>query len=245
MSPAPRRCILGRPALALFLAAVCSAVSLPLVTAVPPAAADPIVLIDTFGPGDTYDIGGVDTPWMPVAPSPFLIGFRFTPAIDVRLSEVTIAAASLLSDVRTFFPGQSPPATALQFSIRSTVNGVPGAALETFEYAELPLFDQLNPVFSATSEQQPLLGAGLPYWLTASGTDGWAVWNLNSIGHRGPVAITEDFGPCCTIFDDAPTGAFRVTGTPSAAPVPEPTSMLLFGTGLAALGARRWRQRKA
>jgi hypothetical protein len=242
MSPAPRRCMVGRPVLALF-AVVCSAVS-PLTTAVSTAAAEPIVLIDTFGPGDTYDIGGIGTPWMPVGPSPFLIGFRFTPAIDVRLSEVTIAAASLLSDVRSFPSGQSPPAAALQFSVRSTVNGVPGAPLETFEYPNLPRFDQLNAVFSATSEQQPLLRAGLPYWLMASGVDGWAVWNLNNSGQRGPLAITEDFGPCCTIFDDTPTGAFRVTGTPSAAAVPEPTSLLLFGTGLLTVEAKRWRQRQ-
>ena len=176
---------------------------------------------------------------MPVAPSPFLIGFRFTPAIDVRLSEVTIAAASLLSDVRTFYPGQSPPAEPLSSRFESSVNGVPGAALETFALADFPLFNQLKPPSSQPHlSSNPCCVSGLPYWLTAFGTDGWAVWNLNSIGHRGRLP-SLDFGPCCTFSERYPN--WGVSGDWKAGA--GASIVLLFGTGLAALGGRRWRRR--
>jgi len=62
---------------------------------------------------------------------------------------------------------------------------------------------------------------------------------------------TIDFGNTATISFDLPTGVtftsqsgVFLTQSPTADPIPEPSTILLFGTGIAGLGAWRYRKRK-
>jgi hypothetical protein len=71
-------------------------------------------------------------------------------------------------------------------------------------------------------------GGSDAFLVEAGDVFGFRVWTLNNFSGRADLTITD----------------FEVAEADSAAAVPEPTSMLLLGTGLVGLGARRWRQRK-
>jgi hypothetical protein len=89
----------------------------------------------------------------------------------------------------------------------------------------------------------PVLSANTQYWLIASapGPDEEAAWNLNflNMGISGKKAFREDMGTW-NVYDNIPMAAFSVTGTP----VPEPTTMLLLGSGLLGLWGFRRKFRK-
>jgi PEP-CTERM motif len=60
---------------------------------------------------------------------------------------------------------------------------------------------------------------------------------------HGPVAYT---GPSSFVFPGNPRNpGFEGTATPSSAPIPEPTSLLLVGPGLIAIAVRYHRRRRA
>jgi hypothetical protein len=208
------------------------------------ANADPVVVFDNFGPRDSFDIGGPNDPFVPVfsehrdTGAPFFVGFAFTPAHDGVLKSVSVAISS-----RELFG--FGPATAVTLAIRNRgVDGTPQTVLGTLRVNGLsPYGTPYNPL-TAVSENDVMLFAGVPYWLTATTVSGAAVWNFNSVGHTGEISVTEPDG--CCVLEFGTTGAFRVTATPAEAPVPEPSTILLLSAaGTIELFRRRSRARNA
>ena len=133
----------------------------------------------------------------------------------------------------------------------SDASNKPDTVLESFQFTSLPKFGNGQvpgyPILSATSSSNPVLSANSRYWLVispqqTSGIGG--AWNFSSPGVVGWRAFrsspTATWSTSMTnVF--APQGAFRITGDPgSSSVIPEPTTMLLFGTGLIGLtGFRR------
>jgi hypothetical protein len=97
------------------------------------------------------------------------------------------------------------------------------------------------------STLHPALHSGVIYWVAAReviapGGFTSATWGWNSTGDTGTAFSFGGFaGPWATNMSTA--NAFSVEGTDVEA-VPEPASMLLFGTGITGLIARRIRRRR-
>lgn len=196
------------------------------------ADADSIVVFSNLGPGDGFDVGTTESPWIPIASDPFFVGFAFTPTQDVILHDVTVAVSSRRQ------PGQTA-ADAVALAIRNTgPEGRPDQdVLETLHVNGLPPALRPFSPLTATSHSGLTLFAGTTYWLTATTLGGLAMWNFNSVGDVG-MTYVQDASE--SELARAQTGAFRVTGTAVQAPVPEPTSFMLLSFGsLASIFRRR------
>lgn len=181
-----------------------------LVFAMPVSATipSPVVVFDSFGPGNTYLTSVV---WG-VSGAATSGGYRgqaewFTPTVSGTLSSVTLAthrqSGSGLSD---FFIAQD--------------NGSgPGTILESF----LSTANNPNGLLTLNSVSQPMLQAGVKYWLCDEPTDSTTSngWFENSQNYTPGFAFERSewgwstFGP-----PSPPSGVFRVLVTP----VPEPTA---------------------
>jgi hypothetical protein len=120
-------------------------------------------------------------------------------------------------------------------------DGMPGTALETFTSSGPLAGDgSLSTFYSSVN---PLLLAGTTYFLSAATVgvaDGLWYGPYASEDTRLPMAYRVNDGP----WQGGQTSfvhGFRLTGDAPPAPVPEPSTLLLIGTGLAC--AARWRRR--
>jgi len=229
-----------------FLAAI---VSLGLLTATR-VHADPIVLFNTFGPSDTFDLAGGHTVLADPANST-----RFHQDIDTA-NAFRVPAASRLESVQlalsrvpqSGFPGGRQFVSVGQSAdvfLLSDVAGTPGSLMESFHLASVA---NTPAIYTLMSPTRPMLSGGAQYWLAVStGPDPTLIaWHSSGQPISGLVAQRSDNGPWAVtrLFGPFGVDAFRISGV-GVAPTPEPSTLLLLVLSAVILArrGRKWSPR--
>lgn len=190
-----------------------------LVSAAPVATATTVVY-STFGPGDSYSATTGWTIWAQgVAGSYQALACPFTVSGgDYLLDTIDVGILAAASH-------------PVLVSLRAGGATVPGGILESFTLTPV------SGIMSLKSVSQPLLRDGLSYWVAvepgAAAT--FSAWCDAAPQLSGPAAIDRGAG-WSPLLGDWGRPAYRVTGEPVAATVPEPITMISVLSGLTALG---------
>jgi hypothetical protein len=190
-----------------------------------------------FGPGHTfistgYLMGAVTagTPQNQLIASPF---------IPTETATLTDAILAMRSGVLAF-PGNNP----VTVFIESSVAGAPGAIIDTL--TQVGTLSSTASLVDFTCASCSVLDAGTMYFLVAYQPDSETsdAWNLVDLTTKGTVFDNQVGSPTGPWSDDPNSflPAFEVNGTTAAPGVtPEPSSLVLLGTGILGLAnaARR------
>jgi hypothetical protein len=188
-----------------------------------PSGSAPVTVFNSFGPANTYDttvawgVSGSATP----------SGYRgqaewFVPSASGDLSTITLAT------YRQSGSGRS------NFFVAEDNGSGPGTILESF----LNTVNNPDGLLTLNSALQPLLEAGLKYWLCDEPADSTTAnaWFDNNQNHAPGFAFERSQWSWSAVSPPAPpSGVFSVSVTP----VPEPTGLWL-AAGLLFV----WRLRK-
>jgi hypothetical protein len=179
------------------------------------------VVFNNFGPGFDYNccIGG--TLGGPASPVGWVIqANQFTALAGGSVSEIDVAIGLVVGT------------NGATVSLWTDNSGIPGIQLGSWDITNLPDFGTCCAVSSILGISGINVSAGASYFLMASTPrDTWDAWNFNSIGDTGLVDFTFDGG---TTWHQAP-GSTRYAFQVLANPVPEPGTLMLFGSGIIGL----------
>jgi hypothetical protein len=194
-----------------------------------PGAARADLIFTNLGPGDSYDrVWGWAYGTTRPATDHFVSGDAFRAAATLVVDKVELPLWWVSDHAQ------------IDVQLAADAGGGPGAVLDTFTLTTGTGTPRMA-LLSAYSALHPTLTAGAEYWLVVSSpytNGGWEFGNSS-----GP-HFSSDNGQT-GVAEDAPQGAFRISGHPAALTVPEPPALLLAALGVVSLCGFAWRHLKS
>lgn len=187
------------------------------------------VLFTNLGPNGEYD---TTNGWL-VNGAQYnnqVIAMPFTPTKNESVSDAVLALG--------YYGGNN---TAVSLYLESDASGVPGSILATLtQQGTIPPFTSGGGLVQFNCASCPTLSTSNTYWMVAVEADAASdqVWMYNYGDTTGPFAFNTSGSPTGPWFQyNSTNSGFRVDGNG----VPEPGTLVMFGSGIlaAAAGLRR------